>query len=392
LVDGQAEPIAGRVYADAHRQSGKRDVVDLLADAVWASGGRLLNITTHTRAPWHVAAVTPEGGRVAAMVYAFRCTTDPIKGRDPEERRFQLRYGGEDKWGAQEVGFDPSSAEPTVMLGVHTEARAFIAVDPRLYDPLPSGISIEFKLHDLEETAASGWRVWEREARPGRRRDARHEGVETLVAFTEDRCLDWLAFEAEAQALGLDHGLRYRAAQRAGRRPPSLRHELEEAFELSAAGILDVIADANRLGVAVRGGVAERHLERVLGQQDDVVGVTPIDEDGRPDFEVELVDGSTELVECKVSSPETYADGAPKVEVQKTRASKGDPASRFYQPSQFHVLAACVWPVTERWEFRFRRTEDMPRHRKHADRLAVMHRVDDRWTTTYPTPLSPGRR
>lgn len=389
MAQEKREPIAGRVYAEAHRQSGKHDLVQLVAEAVSASGGRLLNVTSHTRAPWHVAAATPRGGRLAAMVYAFRCTTTPIKGRDRDERRFQLRYGGEDKWGAQEVGFDPSSAEPTVMLGVHTEARAFIAVDPRLYDPLPSGISIEFKLHQLEEAVASGWHVWEREARPGRRRDARHEGVETLVGFTEDRFLDWLVFEAEAQALGLDHGLRYRAAQRAGRKPVSLRHDLEQAFELSAAEILDVIAEANRLGVAVRGGVAERHLERVLARQDNVARVTPIDEDGRPDFEVELVDGSVELVECKVCSPESYADGAPKVEVQKTRASKGDPASRFYRPDQFHVLAACLWPVTDTWEFRFRRSRDMPRHGTYADRLAVMHRVDDAWTDTYPTGLSP---
>lgn len=384
VAEDEREPIAGRVYAEPHRQSGKRDIVEFLGAAVERSGGRLLSITRHTRAPWHVSAVSGEGLRLAAMVYAFRCTTRPIRGREPDERRIQLRYGGEDRWGEQPVGFDPSRSEPTVMVGVDLDAEVLVAIDPVLYDPLPSGISIEYKAAAIEAAAEAGWHVWERETRPGRRRDPRREGVETLVALRPDRFLDWISFEAEAQSLGLEHGLRFRAAERAGQRPTSLHHELEADFELSAAEILDVIASARRLGVAVRGGVAERHLERVLAADPHVRTVSPIDVDGEPDFEVALLDGRVERVECKVISPTPYADGTPKVEVQKTRGSKGDPASRFYAPSQFHVIAACVWPVSGRWEFRFRRTSGLPLHPDHPGRLAVMHRVDDGWSSAYP--------
>lgn len=384
VVDEGTDPIAGRVYAESHRQSGKRDLVQFMGQAVAESGGRLLNITSHTRAPWHISALTRDGARLAAMVYAFRCTTRHIKGREPDERRIQLRYGGEDRWGEQSVGFDPSRGEPTLMVGIDLEAGVFVALDPTLYDPLPSGISIEYKLHTIETARTSGWHVWERVTRPGRRRDPRRDSAETLVAFTPDRFLDWIAFEAEAQALGLDHGLRFRAAERAGPRPRSLHHELEEDFELPASEILDVISSARRLGVAVRGGVAERHLERVLRADPSLRDVVPIDVDGEPDFQVKLHDGRTERVECKVTSPEPYADGHPKVEVQKTRGSKGDPASRFYSPTQFEVVAACVWPVTGRWEFRFRRASELPRHPSHPDRLAVMHRVDETWDHRYP--------
>lgn len=320
------------------------------------------------------------------MVYAFRCSTGPIKGRDPAERRFQLRYGGEQQWGAQPVGFDPSGAEPTVMVGIDLHTGAFVAVDPALYDPLPSGISIEFKTEHVEAAVLDSWAVWEREARPGRRRDARHGGFETLVTVRDDRFLDWIRFEAEAQSLALDHGLRYRAAERAASGSAPLRHQLEADFQLSAGEILDVISQASRLGVAVRGGVAERHLRRALAADPQVTTVDSIDEDAQPDFKVTLADGRVERVECKVCSPKRYASGDPKVEVQKTRGSQGDAASRFYEPAQFEVLAACLWPVTGEWEFRYRRTTAMPRHPKHPDRLAVMHPVDGGWTDRYPSP------
>jgi hypothetical protein len=56
--------------------------------------------------------------------------------------------------------------------------------------------------------------------------------------------------------------------------------------------------------------------------------------------------------------------GVPKVDFQKTRSSKSDPCSRYYRPEQFEILAACLHPVTERWEFRFRTTRSLPPHPK----------------------------
>ena len=65
-------------------------------------------------------------------------------------------------------------------------------------------------------------------------------------------------------------------------------------------------------------------------QRDPVVSsLKRLDEDGQPDFEVSFGETATIRVECKNCSPVLYADGTPKVEVQKTRGSAKDPTSRF---------------------------------------------------------------
>jgi hypothetical protein len=113
-----------------------------------------------------------------------------------------------------------------------------------------------------------------------------------------------------------------------------------------------------------------------------VTAATQIDVDGQPDVDVTLRTGDRLLVECKNVSPHPYADGVPKVEVQKTRSQRDDPAGRFYRPEQFDVVAACLYAITGRWEFRYRATSQMARHPAHPDRLAVLHRVDQTWSTT----------
>jgi hypothetical protein len=82
------------------------------------------------------------------------------------------------------------------------------------------GISIEFRDEHVEEAHRIGWYAWERENRSGRRRgDSRGvTGLETLVAFDPSRLLDYLAFEQNATALGLDQPLRLRSAERATER------------------------------------------------------------------------------------------------------------------------------------------------------------------------------
>lgn len=159
-------------------------------------------------------------------------------------------------------------------------------------------------------------------------------------------------------------------------------HHLEEQFALTSAEILDVISSRNRLAVAVRGGVAEHHLERSLRADDRVEQVERFDEDARPDFGVRLSDGRRLLVECKNCSPERYANGDIKVEVQKTRATQGDPAGRLYRPDQFDVVAACLFPPTRQWRFAFRPTSRLVRDRRFPDRLAPLHRVTDQWVST----------
>lgn len=141
---------------------------------------------------------------------------------------------------------------------------------------------------------------------------------------------------------------------------------MEEQFALSSVQILDIINGRNRLAVAVRGGVAEYHLETFLNADPALLGVQRLDVDAMHDFDVVRADGSLLGIECKNVSPNRTKDGSFKVEVQKTRASRGDPASRLYRADAFDVVAACLFSATREWTFRFQLTAALPRHREHA--------------------------
>ena len=384
------ETIAGRSYPQVYRVVGRDDLHAFLRDAVEQSGVELLYISNSDRAPVYLGIQGANDERFGVLCYSFRCNPAPIKGRPADEHRVQIRYGGERSWVDNDhpLGKDFAGVDTTIILGIHLELGLFVGLDPLRYDPLPMGISIEFKEADLRQAAADGWHVWERENRPGVLRGVARvgEGLETIVAFTPERLLAYIGFERRASGLGLDPPLRYRAAEVAAQDPilPSGEggHSLEAEFDLTSREILEIIANRTRLAVAVRGGVAEHHLQSHLDTDSDVVSAVLIDRDGEPDFDVVLTHGGRVLIECKNVSPNTYADGSPKVEVQKTRSQRGDPAGRFYRPDQFDVVAACLYAVTGRWEFRFKATANLDRHPKHEDRLAVLHRVDESWQAT----------
>lgn len=390
-----SDELAGRSYAQVYRVSGRTDVHDYLRSAVERSGGEVLFISAANRAPVYLGIQGPNDERIGVLCYPFRCNAPPIRGRAPDEHRLQIRYGGEASWFENEhsVGLDVAGVDTTMVVGVHLEADLFVGLDPLRYDPLPMGISIEFRQSQVEEAQRSGWHVWERETRGGRRREGRAiAGLETLIAFSPERFLAYVGFERRASGLGLDPPLRFRAAEIAATDQivPGLSsgRGLEEEFDLTSTEILELIAQRARLAVAVRGGVAEHHLGRYLGQDPKVAAAQLIDRDGEPDFDVTLTDGRRILVECKNVSPHRYADGSPKVEVQKTRSQRDDPAGRFYRPEQFDVVAACLYAVTGAWEFRFKATAKMARHESHPDRLAVMHRVDETWAPTLEEALA----
>jgi hypothetical protein len=113
-----------------------------------------------------------------------------------------------------------------------------------------------------------------------------------------------------------------------------------------------------------------------------VASVEEIDADGPPDLRVGLRRGAVIDVECKNGEEDAYADGSGRVEVQKKRASKGDPASRYYRPDQFDALAVCLWPKDGGPpKFVYRLANDLPRHPDFPDRLAAVQRIDDTWAT-----------
>lgn len=352
--------------------------------------------TGPTRGPLFLGIKDARGLPLALCVYAFTATHRSIRNRPADEHRLQVRYGNvnEDDWKAEEhrVGFDPLGSDVTLILGVHEEADLLIAVDPLVYDPLPMGISIFFKDAEVDAAHKGGWHVWERDNIAGARRgDPRTAlGLETLVAFRPERLLDYVAFERSAQRLGLDPPLRFRSAVEAGTGEATEGiHSLERQFDLSPREILDIIEERPRLGVAMRGGVAERHLERSL-RADEAVGRIELDEtDGPPDFVVEALGASDMVsVECKNASPKPYGDGTHKVETQKTRSSKGDPSSRLYDPSQFDVVAACMFGPLREWTFRYKRSALLTRDKRHPDKIAALQRIDESWASSLADSLT----
>jgi hypothetical protein len=188
--------------------------------------------------------------------------------------------------------------------------------------------------------------------------------------------LDYVRFEAKASALGLNPALRHALAEEFAT-PDAEPHRLEAFFGVDAATILDIVDTNFRLGVAVRGGVAEHHLGMNLAADPAVASVRAIDEDGQPDFEVTLTTGSSLTVECKTASRVRYKDGDFKVEVQKTRDSG---AGRKYTFEQFDVVAACLFSATGLWEFRFKRARDLAPWDEDADRIQAIQRIDETWS------------
>ena len=261
-----------------------------------------------------------------------------------------------------------------------------------MHTPTWFSTSVELKEDDLDEVAATGWHGWERDRSAARRKrvmpveDLRTEAV---VGFRPEHFLRYVHFESVAS--GMDPGERLLLSDRierqvvAGRlvQPARGRHLLETQLGLSANEILDVIGGRFRLMAAVRGGVAEHHLGNHLKKLAGVTDVRRIDEDGRPDFEVKYKRRPF-LIECKNVLRRPTAEG-PRVDFQKTRASKKDPCSRYYERGQFDVLAACLHPVTESWEFRFSLTSTLQPHRrcqgKLSDRVIV---AGDTWQRNLP--------
>jgi len=361
----------------------------------------------------------PSGEVVRLLCYAFFANRYTQRGRPPDEHRFQIKYGSDFKrYHHIHIVSAPDSV--SLMFGVHLEKGLFIAVDPAMHEVTWFSKSVEFKEHDLDAALVSGWHGWERERLLGGRRRKSvsspdvaiaHELLnaqdEALLAFTPDRFLKYVQFERVAS--GVPAGERLLIAEklaptaattpatplpegdtlhavheipatyRTGARGKPL-HPLETEFDLSATEILDLIDGAFRLKVAVRGNAAERHLQHYVSGLAGVTDVVAIDEDGRPDLDVEFRGRRKRaLIECKTVG-RRLVRGHPKVDFQKTRATQGEPCNRYYRASQFDILAACLHPVTEEWDFRFCTTRAMDSHPKCPDRLDHKVYVEgDRW-------------
>lgn len=350
-------------------------IVRQIHDALCASGATILKPADPYTAPFEITIRMPSGELVDIVCYAFTANEYKQGGRPADEHRFQIKYGSDfDEYHA--LFIDPDRRVVTLLFGVHLDARLFVAVDPRMHNPTRFSSSVEFKSRDLALAAESGWHSWQRDRSDSRRKRLRPEEnfqTETVTCFRSEHFLRYVEFERVAS--GLDCGERLLLSDTVGAALQSkpveteqAPHPLELQLGLSAGEILDVIARAFRLGAAVRGGVAEHHLHSYLSEVPGITSVRHIIEDGRPDFQVEYRKRSF-LIECKNVLARTQR-GLPKVDFQKTRASKTNPCSRYYRQTQFQVLAACLHPISRRWEFRFSPTAQLEPHKTCPGHLA----------------------
>lgn len=382
-----------RTYSRVYSPVERGEVHSMVEASVAAAGGRLVFTSGPSAAPLFLGVEGPDGARSGLAAYVFRGGHVRTRNRPGDEHRAQIRYGdvNDRQWreAAHPLGFDPAGVDLTAVLVAHPEAGVLLALDPFAYDPLPIGNSIYFKADDIDRVHRDGWAVWERNTHGGSRKGAVEPGLETIIGFRPERLFDFLAVERLAQTLKLDHALRFRAAESGARqRAPSQLHDLEQAYGLSYIDLLDIVGRKPRLAMSVRGGVAEHHLGLALGKDPNVTSAEEGQQEGPPDFFVELIGGEQVRVECKNASPQLYADGTPKVEVQKTRASKGDPTSRFYSSQAFDVLAACMYGPKGDWSFRYRRSDRLEPHAQHPARIAPLQRITDGWSASLADALA----
>ena len=360
------------------RRADKAPLLLFIVQGLEQRGCRIVYASSPNRAPFYIVFETPGGDRHGVLAYAFFANARAIRNRPSDEHRFQIKYGGNLR-GVLDVAIDPHALVTTVFLGIDLERGIFVAADPLMNTPSPMSRSIEFKSSHVERIVDSGWTAWSRDRRLGKSKNRptyeldEDVRTETLVGGKQDRMLDLIVLERVAR--GLDPGERHLVADTLAKRPSryefaTVPHGLLRELDVEPDALFDLIEGASRLKMAVRGWVAEVHLERALCAIPEVSDCHRLEEEGRPDIELRWKGSAPILVECKNTLRDTYKDGRPKVDFQRTRASKGDPCSRYYSPNEFSVLAACLHAVTEKWEFRYALTVELPPHRDCEGRIA----------------------
>ena len=350
-------------------RAAKEPLLDFITSGLKKRGCRILFSSGPERAPFYVVFETAAGIRRGILAYAFFANTKRTRNRPEDEHRFQIKLGGDLKT-TLSVALDPTGLVTTIFLGIDPERELFVAADPLMNTPAPMSRSIELKAEQVDRITRDGWAAWERDRRPPKAQDrpsfySQDWRTEVLVGGTKDRLLDLSALEEIAK--GLDPGERHHVAdqlhqQRAHTPSAPITHDLLDDLDVSAEALLDLIQGASRLKMAVRGWVAETHLMHLLKEIPGISDCHQPAAEGMPDISLRWKGGVPILIECKNSLRSTYADGRPKVDFQRTRAAKNDPCSRYYSPSDFQVLATCLHAVTDRWEFRFALTKDLPPH------------------------------
>lgn len=382
---GVANAFAWKTYVV--RRSAKASLLKFIVDALTMRNCRVVFTTEPTHAPFYIVFETPSGERQGVLAYAFLANTKLTAKRPTDEHRFQIKYGPELR-GVLEVSVDPHHLVTTIFLGIDLERGIFIAADPVMNSPSPMSRSVEFKKANVEEVESCGWVAWERARRPPKTKtrptaevdeDTR---IQVMIGGRQEHLFDLIQLERIAR--GLDPGERHLVADTLLQRPtvrevtPS-SHKLLDELGIPPDGLFDLIDGASRLKMAVRGWVAEVHLEDALKSLPGVTECRRLEGDGLPDLTLRWNGGRPILVECKNTLRKTDAAGRPRVDFQRTRASKEDPCSRYYQASDFEILAACLHAVGKGWSFEYALTRDLPPHK------SCVGRISNGITVTEPT-------
>lgn len=369
-----------RVIAQA-----RKPLVDFMRDALTAAGCRIIAASDASEAPFRMTFETPDGERLGIVAYAFLITRTPTLNRPHDERSFQIKYESKQKNNEHEVWQDPAGLYTTLFLGIAPSEGFFVGVDPEMHNPTKFFIRFEFKDEHADVIKSTGWSVWERQ----KRIRSAEEPVEIVVGGVKDNFLRYVYFERAAK--GLDQGHRQLLAEESHSfRLPTMqhqaldevaatRHPLAREFEMNAVEILELIANARRLKMAVRGWVAEEHLRAAIARMPEIAECRKLDAEGGPDLAVRLHGGPLLTVECKNVLRRVSAEGNARVDFQRTRASKADPCSRYYTSNEFDVLCACLHAVRLQWEFAYIRPLRLQAHSRCVGRLASNVIVDYRW-------------
>jgi len=371
-------------------RSQKAPLLAFILSALNAAGCRTLHCSDPAEAPFRISFETPDGERLGIIAYAFFANSRPTRNRPDDEHRFQVKYGpntGE----LHELWQDPFGLYTTLFFGINPERGFFVAADPVLHSPTRFFISIEFKEQHVTAILERGWHAWERQKRT---RDGLEEPVEVMIGGVPEHFLRYVRFERAAKNLDAGHRALLADKFTALGRPPLPEaapgaqtpiiatgiHQLATEFQLAESEILDLIESAPRLKMAVRGWVAEAHLLRQLSELPAITTCETIEEDGRPDVRVSLSGSRAIFIECKNILRRPYADGTYRLDFQRTRAAKSDPCSRYYAVDEFDVVAACLHPQTERWDFSYALTRELDPHDRCAGRLSNRAKIDARWS------------
>ena len=374
------------------KPSDREPLIRFMVEALESQGCRIIFVPAPDTAPFRITFETPQGERFGIVAYAFLANNKTIKNRPPDEHRFQIKYGG-DLSGHHEIWQDPYGLYVTVLIGINPELGFFVAADPVLRNPTRFSVSVEFKETQVQQILSKKWFAWERERRPGKK-PVEDPLFEALIGGTPDHFLRLVRFEREAW--GEEPGERHYLAEHFSRSAlitasPELvaskpvisaeqLHALAKEFALPERKVLDLISERRMLKMAVRGSVAEEHLVNSLRVVPGVSSCRRLEDDHGPDVSLEF-QGRQVTIECKNSSRVRTKEGLEKIDLQRTRASKKDPCSRYYKPSEFDVVAACLHAVTEKWEFKYGLTSELDPHRTCSGRLSNNVKLDHRWTT-----------